>query len=441
MCEQNMTARTNVGTSRQPVQIQDQLARRNENISVDTARLIHELDRLAEFSDDVAPAVTRVMLSDTDLAARAWLLGLLHGAGLDSRVDAAGNIFARWSGSEPDLPAIATGSHCDAIPHSGRYDGTVGVLGGLEAIRALRTAGFAPRRSIELVMFTSEEPTRYGVGCLGSRLLCGQLDGAAAAKLSDETGVLFGDFSRRAGGQGTLDDVRLRVGHYHAFVELHIEQGPLLEQENCPIGVVTAIAAPAAVRVTYEGSGGHAGTVLMADRRDALLPAAKLALAVDRAARTLGSNDTVATTGVLNVYPGAVNGIPSRTYLEIDVRDIVLERRDTVLERVRCDAQAIGSEHQQVTTFEVINADAPASCDPLVVGAVEQACGDIGVKYQRMISRAYHDSLFMARICPTAMIFIPCRHGYSHRPDEYAAPEAIAAGVEVLAGTLSRLAS
>ena len=295
-------------------------------LTVDSATLSAELDRLAGFSDAPAPAVTRVMLSDTDLAARSWLQGLLAAAGLEVRIDAAGNIFARWVGTEAALPAVATGSHVDAIPHSGRYDGTVGVLGGLEAIRALQRWGFRPRRSIELIVFTAEEPTRYGVGCLGSRLMSGAMTASAAARLVDGDGLTFGQFCRRAGGLGGLEQVRLARGHYGAFVELHIEQGPLLEQAGLPIGVVTAIAAPASLRVTYEGSGGHAGAVLMVDRRDALLPAAELALAVAAAARDSGSDDTVATTGVLDVHPRAINSIPSRTCLEIDVRDVELAR-------------------------------------------------------------------------------------------------------------------
>ena len=410
-------------------------------INVDITNLSAELSRLAKFSDAPAPAVTRVMLSDTDLAARKWLIEQFQIAGLQVRVDAAGNIFARWVGSDAKLPAVGTGSHTDAIPHAGMYDGTVGVLGGLEAIRALQRSGFQPKHSIELIMFTSEEPTRYGVGCLGSRMMSGNRTAEQASKLVDSDGVLFGDFYKRAGGSNDLDDVKLQRGHYHAFVELHIEQGPLLEKANLPIGGVTAIAAPAALRVTYEGSGGHAGAVLMADRRDALLPAAKLALAVDAAARNLGGADTVATTGILDVHPRAINSVPSRTYLEIDIRDILQDRRDKVLDHVRRQAQAFGDEYKQTTTVELINADPPATCDPKIVEIIESSTHDAGLKSQRMISRAYHDSLFMAQICPTAMIFIPCRNGYSHRPDEYASPEHISAGVAVLARTLSKLAS
>lgn len=379
------------------------------------------------------------MLSGADVAAREYLTSLFTDAGLQVRTDPAGNLFARWVGTEPKLPAVATGSHTDAIPHSGKYDGTVGVLGGLEAIRSLQRFGFQPHRSIELLMFTSEEPTRYGVGCLGSRLLSGVLEPSRAESLRDELGESFAELRQRRGFGGPLSEVRLPPGNYRAFVELHTEQGPLLERDGVPIGVVTAIAAPAAIRVTYHGEGGHAGAVLMPDRRDALLPAAELALEVDRSARTSGSPDTVATMGLLQVHPGAVNAIPSRTYMEIDVRDVELQRRDKILNRIEQAAAEIGASRSMETSVERINADPPAQCDPQVVATIEAACQDAGLSYQRMISRAYHDSLFMALLCPIGMIFIPCRGGVSHRPDEYASPDAIGAGVEVLARTLAHL--
>src|SRR5580700_1007080 len=248
------------------------------NIQVDAARTINELETLAEFSDSPAPAVTRVVFSKRDQEARAWLKQLCKEAHLGVREDAIGNFFARWGGANPSAPAIGTGSHTDAIPHSGKYDGTVGVLGGLEAIRALKRAGFRPVRAIELLMFTSEEPTRFGIGCLGSRALCGTIAAGSLALLRDAEGRAFDEIRRTAGFRGELAEVRLPEAYFAAFVELHIEQGPILEREGIPIGIVTAIAAPAALRVTISGEGGHAGAVLMPGRKDALCAASEAVL-------------------------------------------------------------------------------------------------------------------------------------------------------------------
>ncbi|MBZ5727870.1 MAG: M20 family metallo-hydrolase [Acidobacteriia bacterium] len=410
------------------------------NIIVDTARLVEELDRLAGYSDAPAPAVTRVVFSETDRRAREYVKGLCAAAGLAVREDAAGNTFARWAGREPSLPAVATGSHIDAIPHAGRYDGTVGVLGGLEAIRALQRAGREPRRSIELAIFSAEEPTRFGIGCFGSRLLAGALDASAGERLRDKEGRTLDQWRTAAGFAGDLASMRLPVGHYAAFVELHIEQGPLLERAGIPLGVVTAIAAPATWRITVEGEGGHAGALLMRDRRDAFCAAAEIALAVERAALGTGVADTVGTVGVCDVFPGAVNSVPSRVRLEVDVRDIDGARRDGVLARIRQACDETAARRGVTVKAEVINADAPAECDPLVVEALARAAAVHQLPFEKMVSRAYHDSLFLARIAPTAMLFIPCRGGVSHRPDEFAAPEAIASGVLVLAEALAELA-
>lgn len=410
-------------------------------IRIEAERLTAELDRLAGFSDAPAPAVTRVLWTGPDLRARAWLTGLFKEAGLTTRQDALGNLFARWEGTEAGAGAVGSGSHTDAIPESGRYDGTVGVLGALEAVRALKRAGFRPRRALEVLMFTSEEPTRFGLGCLGSRVLSGAVPPEAVAALRDGDGVSVEDARRTAGCGGDLGGVPLPPGHYSAFVELHIEQGPLLEAEGLDIGVVTAIAAPAALRVHLEGEGGHAGAVLMPGRRDAGLAAAEVALAVEAAALGSGGADTVATTGVFRVHPGAVNSIPRRADLEIDVRDTDGARRDRVVAEVLRAAEDIGRRRRVAVHAETINADPPASSGPAVVGAVQEACAALGLSRRPMVSRAYHDSLFMARTAPAGMIFIPCRNGWSHRPDEYSSPEQIARGVAVLAHTLARLSA
>jgi ureidoglycolate amidohydrolase len=408
-------------------------------LTIESGRLTREIDELAQLSEAPAPAVTRVLFSETDLQARAWMRARCVEAGLVMRQDAVGNVFARWMGANADAPAVAIGSHIDAIPNAGRYDGVVGVLGGLEAIRALRQAGHAPRRSIELVIFTAEEPTRFGIGCLGSRLLSGSLSPERAAALRDPDGVSLDAWRERAGVGGDLAGVRLAQGCYAAFIELHIEQGPRLERLGVPIGVVTAIAGPSSYRVTLTGEGGHAGAVLMLDRHDAGLAGAEIALAVERAARGSSSPDTVGTTGVFRQSPNAVNSIPSSVTLEIDFRDARLDTREAAWARVEADIAEIGARRGVTVTIDTLNADAPASCAPALIDAVVDAAASRGYAVERLVSRAYHDSLFMAQVCPTTMIFIPCRGGVSHRPDEYSSPAQIAAGVDVLAHTVAGL--
>lgn len=403
-------------------------------------RLMGELAALAAISEAPAPVVTRVVFSEADLRARAYVKGLCLSAGLSVTEDAVGNTFARWEGSEPELSSVATGSHIDAIPNAGAYDGTVGVLGGLEAIRSLRQVGFRPRRSIELILFTSEEPTRFGIGCLGSRMMGGVLTPEAALALRDKEGRGLEELRKSAGFAGDLGTVALEPGRLPAFVELHIEQGPLLEREGLDLGVVTHIAAPASLRILIEGEGGHAGAMLMPDRHDALAAAAELILALERAAKSTGVVDTVATVGVCEVFPGAVNSVPSRVRLETDVRDTDGSRRNGVLDALRTAAEEVARRRGVRIAFETVNADPPASCDAEILNAIESSAAEAGYASRRMVSRAYHDSLFVARFAPVAMIFIPCKGGVSHRPDEHAAPEWIAGGVEVLARTLAKLA-
>ncbi|HEY2456788.1 MAG TPA: M20 family metallo-hydrolase [Candidatus Acidoferrum sp.] len=410
------------------------------NLAVDQDRLISEIEALSQISDAEPPAVTRIVFTPKDLEARQWFRAKCLEAGLAIREDAIGNTFARWSGTNPSAAPVGTGSHIDAIPNAGKYDGVVGVLGGLEAIRALQQSGFRPTRSIELILFTSEEPTRFGIGCLGSRLLSGTLTPADALQLRDSLGDSLDKIRLAAGMPGDLASVPLAAGHYSSFVELHIEQGPLLEQAAIPLGIVESIAAPASLQLVVEGTGGHAGGVLMPGRKDALCAAAEIILAIEAATRTSGSSDTVATVGICDVFPGAVNSIPSRVRFTLDIRDTDLARRDKVLQEIHRKSEQIAQRRGVSIQFHTVNADAPATCSPIVTDALTRAATKHSLPFQKMVSRAYHDSLFMSRIAPTAMLFIPCRNGYSHRPDEFASPEDISRGVLVLAETLAELA-
>jgi len=437
-------------------------------LNIKSDRLLSELRYLARITDCPqdedkslpAPkqAVTRIVFTPRDLEARAWLKSLAKAAGFSVREDPVGNTFMRWEGSEPALSVVGTGSHTDAIPHAGMYDGTVGVLGGLEALRSLKESGFEPKRSIELLMFTSEEPTRFGIGCLGSRLLGGVMDAEVADQLRDrlhETdrnaaeGLSLHEVREAAGFHGALGSVKLPPHYYNAWLELHIEQGPLLERDNVELGIVTNIAAPASYRYTVEGFGGHAGALLMPDRHDALCAAAELILSVERHALAANGRakaegqsgvDTVATVGMIAVHPGAVNSVPSRVQLMLDIRDTDVARRDSVMDALHADVHEIEHRRKVRINEELINADQPAHSDPHIIAALEAACQAENATFRRMVSRAYHDTSFIASIAPVAMLFIPCRNGVSHRPDEYATPEAIVLGTRVLARTLAKLA-
>ncbi|KAK4800774.1 hypothetical protein SAY86_021261 [Trapa natans] len=422
----------------------DETQLHSQALIVDGENLQKQIDELATFSDTPVPSVTRVLYTENDVIARRYIKMLMGLAGLSVREDAVGNIFGRWEGYEPNLAPVASGSHIDAIPYSGKYDGVVGVLGAIESINTLRRSGFKPRRSLDIIMFTSEEPTRFGISCLGSRLMAGsEILLKALETTVDNQNISFVDAARSAGyaqEKNDLTSVFLKKGSYAAFVELHIEQGPILEDEGISIGIVTAIAAPASIKVDFEGGGGHAGAVLMPYRNDAGLAAAQLALAVEKHVLESGSIDTVGTVGILDLHPGAINSIPSKSHLEIDTRDIDEERRNKVIKKVHDSAESIAKARGvRLAEFNIINQDPPAISDDSIVKAMISASEELNLSHKLMISRAYHDSLFMARVSPMGMIFIPCFKGYSHKPEEHASVQDISNGVRVLALTLAKL--
>lgn len=413
-------------------------------LDVRAGEVVQQLTKLASFSDDPFPAVTRVLFTRADLDARAYVKGLMRDAGLTVREDAMGNIYGRWEGSDPSAGSVLTGSHCDAIPLAGMYDGTLGVIGGIAALAALKRAGFAPARALEVLMFTSEEPTRFKLSCVGSRAMAGALSAELLDAKRDENGTSFLQAAEAAGyGAASYADLLASAavppGAVDFFVELHIEQGPLLEAEETDIGVVTAIAAPAALEVHFSGDGGHAGAQLMPLRNDAGLAGAELALAVEAHTLATGAPDTVGTAGVFEVSPNAVNSVPREARLGIDVRDIDGARRDGVVASILESAAAIAEKRRVRFSSQLINQDPPASCDERIQDAVAASAAALGLSTKRMVSRAYHDSLFMARVAPTGMIFVPCKGGFSHRPDEFASERDIKNGVGVLALTMARL--
>src|SRR3954469_23329059 len=396
--------------------------------------------RLAEFNDDpAAGGITREVFTPTYAAALDYVAGLMRDAGLETRLDAFGNLFGRWVGPDPDAPALLTGSHVDTTLNAGRYDGVVGVLGAIAAVRALRAEGVEPQRSVEVVAFAGEEP-RFGTGCIGSRAVMGALARADLERLTDRDGTSLAAALTRAG----LDPDRIaeaRLGAVHAFVALHIEQGPVLECSGEPIGVVEAIAAPHDFRVTLRGAATHAGATPMHLRRDALAGAAEAMVELERLARESPSGPPVATVGIIRARPGAINVVPGEVELDVDVRDSDLAAREQVVMDIVAAARAIGARRDLEVEVTPIVEDVPVTCDPGVVAAAQEACRELDFSARLMTSGAYHDAMIMGRRVPVGMIFVPSAGGVSHHPDEYTAPDDLERGVQVLAGTLSRLAA
>ena len=405
-------------------------------------RLEDAIAELAQFNDDpTAGGITREVYTPTYRAALDRVAEWMRDTGLEVRLDAVGNLFGRWPGAEPDAPLVLTGSHVDTTLNAGRYDGVLGVLGAIEAVRLLREAGTVPRRPVELVAWAGEEP-RFGTGCVGSRAAAGRLEREDLERLRDRDGTSMATALRDAGfDPERLAEAAIEPATVHALVELHIEQGVVLEHGGEPVGVVTAIAAPHDFRLQFRGAATHAGATPMGLRRDALAGAAEAMTALERIVRASPSGTTVGTVGVARVRPGAINVVPGEVELDVDVRDSDLVARTQVVEDVLAAAREIAARRGLELEVTPIVEDVPVVCEPGVVAAAEAAVRELGLPFRRMTSGAYHDAMVMGSQVPIGMIFVPSTGGISHHPDEHTDAADLERGVRVLAGTLARLAA
>jgi hydantoinase/carbamoylase family amidase len=405
-------------------------------------KLHDRIAELATYNDDVAAGgITREVYTPTYARGLERVVAWMEEAGLTTRLDAVGNLYGALAGSAPGAARVLTGSHVDTTLNAGAYDGVLGVLGAIEAVEQLRARGVVPRRTIEVIAWAGEEP-RFGTGCVGSRCAAGELGRADLDRLVDRDGVTMAGALREAGfDPDAVGDAVVDPATVHALVELHIEQAIVLEQYGEAIGVVEAIAAPHDFRLVFEGAATHAGATPMALRRDALVGAAEAIVAIERLARASASGTTVGTVGVVGASPGAINVVPGRATLDVDVRDSDEAAREATVEAIIAAAQAIATERTlEVSVVEIVT-DTPVTCSPEVVAAAAAATEALGLSYRRMTSGAYHDAMIMGRRVPVGMIFVPSRGGVSHHPDEYTSPEQLDRGVAVLAGTLERLAA
>jgi hydantoinase/carbamoylase family amidase len=400
------------------------------------------IDRLAELnSAREGGGITREVYTPEYARATEYVGGLMRDAGLEVRLDSAGNLFGRWPGADAGAGRVLTGSHFDTTLNAGRLDGVLGVLGAIEAVAQLRASGFVPRRTIELIGFAGEEP-RFGAGCIGSRAMVGSISRGDLDEMHDRDGVSVAAAMRASGlDPDRLDEARLDAASVHAFVELHIEQGAVLEASGVPIGVVEQIAAPHDLRVTLRGAATHAGATPMHLRRDALVGAAEIVVALERLARASSSGTTVATVGVLQVSPGAVNVVPGEVRMDIDVRDGDLEARTEVVDALLAALAEVAGRRGLELAVSTITRDVPAACSPRVIDAVRLACEELDLPWLAMTSGAYHDAMVLGAKVPIGMIFVPSVGGVSHHPDEHTEPADLERGVAVLARTLARLAA
>lgn len=392
---------------------------------------IHEVARIGADGD----GITRFAWSDELMEASRWLVERLEALGLEAGIDAAGNVVGRWAGATGGK-ALVIGSHLDTVPCGGRYDGALGVLAGLEAIRLLRDRSFVPRRPLWLVAFNDEEGARFGTAMFGSRAFAGE-DVTALLSRRDPAGTTVAEAMAEQGFEPARVAEAAAIRDVAAYLELHIEQGPLLESRGCEVGVVSAIAGVLGLDVTLRGEAAHAGTTPVALRRDALVGAARaIARLRDLAAE---SDGTVVTVGTIDVEPGGFNVVPGACRFSVDVR--------------AADARALGEAERAVRGIvedaaagEGLDADvlevrrlAPAAMHPSVAAAVSAAARDIGARAVEMVSGAGHDAMVLAPRVPTGMVFVPSRGGISHNPREYTSEEHCVIGAQVLARTVEGL--
>lgn len=403
------------------------------NLPLDANRLWADIMALAEITDRERP-YTRRSFTPLFLEGRAWLAQRFAEAGLATRIDTAGNLIGRIEGRNPSLGVIAVGSHSDTVPSGGRFDGIAGVITALEIVRALRDSGTRPDHTIEVIDFLAEEPSEYGLSCVGSRGMVGALDGKMLA-LTEPGGEPLRDAMRRVGGdadrldEASRDDVR-------AFLELHIEQGIVLESQSLDVGVVTSIVGIRRIEVVFEGEADHAGTTPLDLRHDALVAGANTVASVRRIAEQLnaeGQDYFVATVGILAVEPSASNIVPGRCRLVIDARTTNPALTARFVEMIdRESLEYAASAKVARTSFTTLSDGPPVACDPQLRAALKQGAKVLGLSHTDLPSGAGHDAAFMSRICPSAMVFVPCRKGKSHAPEEWADREAIAAGAAVV---------
>ena len=413
--------------------------------SINQRRMMRDLNAVSRIGIGDHGSVTRLVFSIKELRSRQLLIHLMGQTGLKINIDRIGNIFGRLEGHEPRAPAVLAGSHLDTVIHGGKYDGPVGVIGALEAARTISENKIPIRSPIEVVCFVGEESSRFGFSTLGSSLVAGEVHPKDLANAVDPQGTKLEDTLASLGiTKRNLLSLKRDPRGLKAYLELHIEQGPILEAKGKRIGLVTSIAAPSRFKVTFEGRADHSGTTPMEMRKDALVAAAQLIEYVEKVCKQFSAMEkgrVVGTVGALKLEPGVINAVPGQAELSVDIRGILAGTKDRVARRVKQQARAIGRKRGVGVAILNIREEHPVALDKGLLRLTREICDEKKIVYEIMPSGAGHDAMQMAKITPAGMIFIPSRRGISHNPLEWSAPDDIGLGAQLLMETIIRVAN
>jgi N-carbamoyl-L-amino-acid hydrolase len=411
-----------------------------DDSGIDERRLWRRVETLAEMTLEQTPW-TRRAFTPLFMRSREWLREQMSAAGLEVSLDAAGNLVGRRRGRGDDLPPLVTGSHCDTVVGGGRFDGIIGVLAGIEIAQALGERGAVLDHPFEVIDFLSEEPSDYGISCVGSRGLSGVLDAGMLASTNAQGETLAQALRRVGGDPGKLTQPLRESNSVAAFVELHIEQGPVLEKEGLPIGVVTNIVGIRRVLITVTGQPDHAGTTPMNIRRDALVGAAHVIQAAHAAAGKQSGNPhyVVATIGRIAMTPNVPNAVPGQVEMMLEVRSDSRAVLDRFPEELLAAVQGRLAELRLEAGMKHVSRAQPTDCSAVVMDAVRDAASALGYRHRDLPSGAGHDAAYMAACGPMGMVFVPCLNGRSHCPEEWITPGQLMDGTRVLHRTLLEL--
>jgi beta-ureidopropionase / N-carbamoyl-L-amino-acid hydrolase len=407
--------------------------------AVSESRCFGWLMQLGEITDPGRPW-TRTAFSERHGQGRAFLTARMRELGLETWVDAAGNLIGRWEGSDPAARTIMIGSHSDTVVGGGRFDGIAGVIAGLEIAAAFKDGGVRLRHSLEIVDFLAEEPNEFGLSCIGSRGIAGALDADMLAR-TNKAGVALREAIagvRAAGGGGAVV-AAARRSDIAAFFELHIEQGPVLEAQKRDVGVVTHIAGIRRLALTFKGQAAHAGTTPLDLRQDALVAASRFVLALRQALEDLRESRpfVIATVGEIHVSPNAPNVVPGEARMVVDLRSDASEALVAWTDRIRALADgAVAGAQVQLTQCRLLSATEPTTCAPALAGHLREAARELGLRQQDIVSGAGHDAAFLSHVAPAAMLFVPSRGGMSHCAEEWTDSAALAKGVATLSSAV-----